>query len=44
MYTNRNCKILHQDFEKIYVNLFEQYYITTVYGDELIMGSDLVDE
>ena len=44
MYTSRNCKILRENFEQPYINLFQQYYITTVYGDELVMGSDLVDE
>lgn len=44
MYTNANCKILKQDFEQPYINLFQQYYISTVYGNKLVMGSDLIDE
>ena len=44
MYTSRNCKILKSNFEEQYINLFQQYYITTVYGNELVMGSELVDE
>lgn len=44
MYTENNCKILQKEFSQSYINLFQQYYITTVYGDELIMGSDLIDE
>lgn len=44
MYTTRNCKILQSDFEQQYINLFQQYYITTVYGDEVIMGSDLIND
>lgn len=44
MYTERNCKILKEDFSQPYINLFQQYYIATVYGNELVMGSDLIDE
>lgn len=44
MYTEANCKILKEGFAQSYMNLFQQYYITTVYGDELVMGSDLIDE
>lgn len=39
-----NYKILQPNFKQQYINLFQQYYITTVYGDEIIMGSDLVHE
>ena len=44
MYTSRNCKILRSNFEESYINLFQQYYIATVYGNELVMGSELIDE
>lgn len=44
MYTSRNCKILKSNFEELYINLFQQYYIATVYGNELVMGSELIDE
>ena len=44
MYTSRNCKILKSNFEEPYINLFQQYYIATVYGNELVMGSELIDE
>lgn len=44
MYTSRNCKILKSNFEEPYINLFQQYYIATVYGNELVIGSELVDE
>lgn len=44
MYTSANCKILKSDFEQPYINFFQQYYISTVYGNELVLGSDLINE
>lgn len=43
MYNNKNCKILQQNFNKQYGNLFMQMYIQKVYGDELVLGSTLLD-
>lgn len=44
MYNNKNCKILHQRFDKVYVNLFTQMYIQLLYGDELVLGDTLVGD
>lgn len=44
MYNNKNCKILHKRFDEIYINLFTQMYIQLLYGDELVLGSTLVDD
>ena len=44
MYTDRNCKILKKDFAAPYMQGFQKYYITTIYGNELIMGSELIDD
>lgn len=43
MYNNWNCKILQKDFDKQYNNLFMQMYIQKVYGNELVLGSTLLD-
>lgn len=43
MYNNNNCKILRQDFNTKYSNLFMQIYIQMIYGDELVLGSTLLD-
>ena len=43
MYNNWNCKILQKKFDEQYNNLFMQMYIQKVYGNELVLGSTLLD-
>lgn len=44
MYSNENCKILRLDFDRRYYNLFMQMYIQMLYGDELVLGSTLLND
>ena len=44
MYSNSNCKILQKNFDKGYSNLFMQMYIQIIYGDELVLGSTLLND
>ena len=39
-----NYKILQKDFNKRYINAFQEYAIRVMYGNQLIMGSELVNE
>jgi len=44
MYTDKNCKILKKDFAAPYVRAFQQYSITSIYGKEMVMGSEIEND
>lgn len=44
MYVNDNCKILNKNYINDYKNAFQEYFIQTLYGNNIIMGSTLVKD
>jgi len=39
-----NYKILNKDFQQRYTGSFYQYYIGTVYGNEVVTAESLIQE
>lgn len=44
MYTNDNCKILNKNYINDYKNAFQGYFIQIFYGNNIVMGSTLVQD
>lgn len=44
MYSNRNCKILHEGFEEQYISAFTKFYLQVISnGQGITLGSELLN-
>lgn len=44
MYMNENCKILQKQYDNNYKYAFQGYFIQCVYGENIMMGNELLKD